>query len=210
MSSLLDKFAYRKKENLSLNVSNEGGEHRTGGQGCTPNKAHLSAVVRILETPESLLPSPTSGSEERLSKEGERLHQRRRRRARIVSSSEDETVEPALSAPLTPVKTTGTLFSKLPHLKRRKCTEETQELEVTVPQSSRTLTLDPPNNHPRRLFETSNGTHHGLEAWGHCSGDSVKQGDVSLPAVGKGSCCPWAMGVILCYMVQAGGKVGKS
>lgn len=185
MSSLLDRFAYRKKENLS---SREGSQN---GQEYTPNKAHLPAVVRILETPESLLPSPTSGSDERLSKQRKRLHQRRRRQARIISSSEDET-EHGPSAPLTPVKATTTLFLKLPYSKRRKCTAESEG--VTVLQSSRTLTLDPCTNHPRKLFEKPalsknlNGGH-GLATWGQGPGNS------SVPTVGKGSCCLQAIDI---------------
>lgn len=180
--SLFEQFSYRRKENVGSNASEKENKPRFDVKTITPNKAHPPAVTRVLETPDSLLPSPTSESGEVLHGSRRRRQQRRRRNARIVSSSEDDT--PAQHVE-NPVKTSG-LFSELPQSKRRKKSMTENQERVAKPSSETeqsqvslwTLNLDLQNggcvaHHPRRLFE-------GREKKREDSVGRIKLSDVSL------------------------------
>jgi hypothetical protein len=188
MSALFERFAYHKKENLTWDVEN------VKNRGDTPNKAHLlPAVTRVMETPGSLLPSPTSETDERFRKNQKR--KRRRRRARIASSSEDEGAEM-----LTPAKA---LFSDLPRVKRRKSTAEAEP-------SSRTLTLDLQSNLPRRLFKGATV----VEKTPSPVQEHQRISSCAKPVKGKGSLlkkqpyilCMWYLFLILVIVVSSGSE----
>lgn len=124
MSSLFERFAYRRKNDVGKVPEKENSLRRDDktDEATTPNKAHLPAVTRVLETPDSLLPNPNlEAAAETLGSSQRRWQQRQRRRARMVSSSEDEADPPVQveGERLTPMKTSS-LFSQLPQSKRRK------------------------------------------------------------------------------------------
>ncbi len=157
--SLFEKFTYRRKETMVVNGNAEeentqdSGDHRSGTiHQVIPNKAHLTAVTSIPETPGSLLPVPPS-----------QKRKQKRRRARISSSSEEdetETVPPVSSLP-PQGRGSCSLFSELPISKRRKKEANGSQAEAAKPEEcesgfqQRRKWTSGLHSNPKRLFSSS-------------------------------------------------------